>query len=106
GAVTGLRRNPDMLSSRWTDAWRSCRILLLSCVALVSLAQPLSAEQSTFRNDVVQFTASIDQRQVAPGSVIKLTIKCSPAAGYHTYPIKQQESSAESLTLKFGKSDA
>src|ERR1051326_5395043 len=69
-------------------------IVIVACTTVILFVQPLSAraDGTRYDNGKVAFTVVVDKQQVAPGSVIKLTIKCSPRPGYHTYPLAKDYS--------------
>src|SRR5437763_1243662 len=85
--------------------WRLCGVVLSACTAVMFFAQPVCAEGARFDNGKVAFTVSVDKPELAPGDVVKLTIKCVPAAGWHTYPV-EKESSPEALGLIFKDTDS
>jgi thiol:disulfide interchange protein DsbD len=93
-----------MFTSRCKATRRHCVALCIAGLAVLAFASQLTAAGSTFDSNLAQITASVDQPQVRPGTVVKVTIKCLPKPGYHTYPI-QKELSDEALGLTFGKSE-
>jgi thiol:disulfide interchange protein DsbD len=61
----------------------------------------------TVKDSKIVFHASLDSGRIQPGGILRLTVKCTPAHGFHTYPVTQQVPDGVSpvTTLVFNKAD-